>query len=77
MVDSDLMVVADLTVDIELDDRHKLDRRCKLEKPSRSSCRAFSFTPTDIEKSSIGVVTLKKRNDNLSAKSFELKCEVI
>ena len=42
MVDSDLMVVANLTVDIELDDRHKLDRRCKLEKPRSSSCRVLS-----------------------------------
>ena len=42
MVDSDLMVVADLTVDIELDDRHKLDCMYKLEKPRLPSCRAHS-----------------------------------
>ena len=51
MVDSDLMVVADLTVDIENDDRHKLDCMYKLEKPRSSSCRAFSAVSTAISKS--------------------------
>ena len=55
MVDSDLMVVADLTVDGKLDDRHKLDRRCKLDKPRSSSSRAFSAVSTATSKSYIGL----------------------
>ena len=55
MVDSDLMVVADSTVNVKLDDRHKLDRRCKLEKPRSSSCKAFSAVSTATSKSHIGL----------------------